>query len=46
MDVLSIILALAIAFVAYKVLMGLLRVMAIVLVIGVTAYLWQTGVIG
>ena len=46
MDVLSIILALAIAFVAYKVLMGLLRVMAIVFVIGVTAYLWQAGVIG
>ena len=46
MEILSIILALAIAFVAYKVLMGLLRVMAIVFVIGVTAYLWQSGVIG
>ena len=46
MDVLSIILALGLAFVAYKVLMGLLRVMAIVFVIGVTGYLWQSGVIG
>ncbi|UAB77243.1 hypothetical protein INR77_10490 [Erythrobacter sp. SCSIO 43205] len=46
MDVLSIILALGLAFIAYKVLMGLMRVMAIVFVIGVTAFLWQQGVIG
>ena len=46
MDILSILLALAIAFIAYKVLMGLMRVAVIVLVFGVMAYLWQSGVIG
>lgn len=43
MDILSIILALVGAFIAYKVLMGLLRVAVIVLIFGVTTYLWQSG---
>lgn len=46
MDIVSIILALGIAFIAYKVLMGLLRVAVIVLIFGMTTALWQQGVIG
>ena len=46
MDVLSILLALGIAFIAYKVLMGLLRVAVIVLIFGVLAGLWQYGYFG
>ena len=43
MDILSIILALGIAFIAYKVLMGLMRVAVIVLIFGVMTGLWQSG---
>lgn len=43
MDILSILLALVGAFIAYKVLMGLLRVAVIVLIFGVTFGLWQSG---
>ena len=45
MDVLSIIIALVIAFIAYKVLMGILRIAVIVLIFGVFVGLWQQGVI-
>lgn len=43
MEILTIILALGIAFIAYKVLMGLLRVAVIVMIFGVTFGLWQSG---
>lgn len=43
MEILSIIVALVLAFIAYKVLMGLLRVAVIVLVFGVLVGLWQQG---
>jgi hypothetical protein len=46
MDFLSILLALGLAFIAYKVLMGLLRVAVIVLIFGVMAGLYSQGVIG
>ncbi|WP_169738760.1 hypothetical protein [Erythrobacter longus] len=46
MDIVTIILALAGAFIAYKALMGLLRVAVIVLIFGVTTGLYQQGVIG
>ena len=46
MDIVSIILALGIAFIAYKVLIGLLRVAVIVLIFGVTTGLWQSGLLG
>lgn len=42
----SILGALVLAFVAYKVLMGLVRVGVILLIIAVLAGLWQSGVIG
>ena len=38
--------ALLLAFVAYKLLMGLARVGVILLVIAVLAGMWQTGAIG
>ena len=41
----SIIAALVLAFIAYKVLMGLVRVGVIILIIAVLAGLWQQGVI-
>ena len=40
----SIIAALVLAFIAYKVLMGLVRVGVIVLILAVLAGLWQQGV--
>ncbi|WP_298333679.1 hypothetical protein [uncultured Erythrobacter sp.] len=46
MGFVSILLALGIAFIAYRVLMGLLRVAVIVLIFGVTFGLWQQGAIG
>ena len=42
----SIVGALLLAFIAYKVLMGLVRVGVIVLIIAVLAGLWQSGAIG
>ena len=42
----SILGALVLAFIAYKVLMGLVRVGVILLIIAVLAGLWQQGVIG
>jgi hypothetical protein len=44
MEILTIIIALVIAFIAYKVLMGLMRVAVIVLIFGVLVGLWQQGV--
>ena len=41
----SIIAALVLAFIAYKVLMGMVRVGVIVLILAVLAGLWQQGVI-
>ena len=38
--------ALLLAFIAYKVLMGLVRVGVILLIIAVLAGLWQSGAIG
>ncbi len=38
--------ALVLGFVAYKVLMGLVRVAVLLLIAGVVAGLWQQGVIG
>ncbi|MHA7818434.1 MAG: hypothetical protein ACX930_02180 [Erythrobacter sp.] len=46
MDIVTIIVALVLAFIAFKVLMGLLRVGAIILIIGVLVVLFQQGVIG
>ncbi len=45
-EVVSIIGALILAFIAYKVLMGLVRVGVIILILAVLAGLWQQGVIG
>ena len=42
----SILGALILAFIAYKVLMGLVRIGVIVLIIAVLAGLWQQGAIG
>ncbi|WP_172835953.1 hypothetical protein [Porphyrobacter sp. CACIAM 03H1] len=42
----SILGALVLAFIAYKVLMGLMRVGVILLIIAVLAGLWQSGAIG
>ena len=42
----SILGALVLAFIAYKVLMGLVRVGVILLIVAVLAGLWQTGAIG
>ena len=44
--VVSILGALLLAFIAYKVLMGLVRVGVILLIIAVLAGLWQSGAIG
>ena len=38
--------ALVLAFIAYKVLMGLVRVGVIILILAVLAGLWQQGMIG
>lgn len=38
--------ALLLAFIAYKVLMGLVRIGVILLIIAVLAGLWQSGAIG
>lgn len=46
MDIVSIIIALILAFIAYKVLMGMLRIAVIVLIFGVMTGLWQQGVFG
>jgi hypothetical protein len=46
MEIVAILAALLLAFIAYKVLMGLLRVAVIVLIIGVLAGLWQWGLVG
>ncbi|AOL23432.1 hypothetical protein Ga0102493_112417 [Erythrobacter litoralis] len=46
MEVVSIIGALVLAFIAYKVLMGLVRVGVIVAIIGVLFVLFQQGAIG
>jgi hypothetical protein len=45
-EVVSILGALLLAFIAYKVLMGLVRVGVIILILAVLAGLWQQGVIG
>jgi hypothetical protein len=44
--VVSIFGALLLAFIAYKVLMGLVRVGVIILILAVLAGLWQQGAIG
>lgn len=46
MDIVTVIIALVLAFIAFKVLMGLVRVGAIILIIGVVVYLLSQGVIG
>ena len=46
MEFVSIIVALVLAFIAYKVLMGLARVGMIILIIGVLIVLFRQGVIG
>ena len=45
-SVVSIIGALILAFIAYKVLMGLVRVGVIILILAVLAGMWQQGAIG
>jgi hypothetical protein len=45
-EVVSILGALLLAFIAYKVLMGLVRVGVILLILAVLAGLWQSGAIG
>jgi hypothetical protein len=45
-EAVSILGALLLAFIAYKVLMGLVRVGVIILILAVLAGLWQQGVIG
>ncbi|MEE4153919.1 MAG: hypothetical protein V2I27_07140 [Erythrobacter sp.] len=45
MEIVSLALALVLAFIAYKVLMGLVRVGVIILILAVLAGLWQQGVI-
>ena len=44
--VVSIIGALLLAFIAYKLLMGVIRVGVIILIIAVLAGMWQAGAIG
>ncbi len=46
MEFVSIIVALVLAFIAYKVLMGLVRVGVILFIIAVLAGLWQQGALG
>ncbi|ABC63424.1 hypothetical protein [Erythrobacter litoralis] len=46
MEFVSIIVALGLAFIAYKVLMGLARVGVIIVIFAVLAALWQQGAIG
>ncbi|MDP5103899.1 MAG: hypothetical protein NWP98_08235 [Erythrobacter sp.] len=45
-EVVSILGALILAFIAYKVLMGLMRVGVIILILAVLAGMWQQGMIG
>jgi hypothetical protein len=45
-EAVSIVGALLLGFIAYKVLMGLVRVGVILLIIAVVATLWQQGAIG
>jgi len=45
-EAVSILGALLLAFIAYKVLMGLVRVGVIILILAVLAGLWQSGAIG
>lgn len=45
-EVVSILGALILAFIAYKVLMGLIRVGVIILILATLAGLWQQGMIG
>lgn len=44
--VVSLLGALLLAFIAYKLLMGVIRIGVILLIIAVVAGLWQTGAIG
>ncbi len=46
MEIVSIIIALVIAFIAYKLLMGFVRVGVIILIIAVLAGMWQQGALG
>ena len=46
MGIVSIIVALVLAFIAYKVLMGFARIGMIILIIVVLVVLWQQGMIG
>lgn len=46
MGIVSIIVALVLAFIAYKVLMGFARIGMIILILVVLAVLWQQGMIG
>ncbi len=46
MEFVSIIVALVLAFIAYKVLMGLVRVGVILVILAVLAGLWQQGALG
>ena len=45
-EVISILGALILAFIAYKVLMGLVRVGVIILILAVLAGMWSQGMIG
>lgn len=42
-SVVSILVAIVLAFIAFKVLMGLVRVGVILLIIAVVAWMWQSG---
>ena len=44
--VISIVVALVLAIVAYKVLMGIVRIGVIIAIIGVVGYLYSTGAFG
>ena len=46
MGIVSIIVALVLAFIAYKVLMGFARIGMIILILVVLVVLWQQGMIG
>ena len=46
MEIVSLFGALILAFIAYKVLMGLVRVGVIILILVVLSGLWQSGAIG
>ena len=45
-SVVSILVAIVLAFIAFKVLMGLVRVGVILLIIAVAAWMWQSGAFG